>query len=360
MAPQPIGLQSQIWNNNLRSLLLIGSYPFVLAGLVWICATLAGAFLYPAPAGADSAAIWAYGQSFASATLAQWWPTILTVVVVWFVIAYFFQGKMVRMLSNAVPVTRADEPALYNMLENLCISRGMKTPRINIIESPALNAFASGIDDASYTVTVTRGLMNTLAPDELEAVLGHELTHIINRDVRLLIISVIFTGMIGFFAQMCWSIIRYNLYIPARGRRDGRGIILIFVFAIVLWVGYMATIFTRFALSRRREYMADAGAVTLTKNPEAMMRALMRIAGQDRVAGMPGDVTLMCIENAQPFMGLFATHPPISDRIAALSAATQTPIPDHLDPVHAETAPAPDELPPRRSPWGRRTPWGRR
>jgi heat shock protein HtpX len=364
MTPRPIGLQSQIWNNNLRSLLLIGTYPFVLAGLVWAVTLLAGAFLMPGAAGVDSSVIWAQGNRFALGVLAEWWPTILAVAAIWFIVAYFFQGRMVRALSHARPVTRQDEPALYNLLENLCISRGMKTPQINIIETDALNAFASGIDDASYTVTVTRGLMDALDRDELEAVLGHELTHIINRDVRLLIVSVIFTGMIGFFAQMCWSAVRYNLYVPAHsqnGRRDMRFVAVILAVGAVLWVGYMATILTRFALSRRREYMADAGSVTLTKKPEAMMTALMRIAGHDRVPAMADDIALMCIENTQPFMGMFATHPPIADRIAAIAAATGTPVPESLPPRPVPRAEA--ETPPlshRNNPWRRgRNPWRR-
>ena len=105
----------------------------------------------------------------------------------------------------------------------------------------------------------------------------------------------------------------------------------------VLWLGYIATLFSRFALSRRREYMADAGAVQMTKNPEAMMRALMRIAGSDRIPKMPADINMMCIENSIQFMGLFATHPPMDKRIKALSFTTNSPIPNlpQLTPFHA-------------------------
>lgn len=127
--------------------------------------------------------------------------------------------------------------------------------------------------------------MNSLSKDELEAVLAHELTHILNRDVRLLIVTVIFTGMIGFAAQLVWSSIRYGLIFGGGGRGNNRGggVIIMLAIAVVLWVGYMATLLMRFALSRRREFMADAGAVELTKNPSAMMRALMRIAGRDQI-----------------------------------------------------------------------------
>ena len=216
-------------------------------------------------------------------------------------------------------------------------------PRLEIIETHARNAFASGVDRKSFAVTVTRGLLQSLSKDEVEGVLAHELTHILNRDVRLLIITIIFTGMIGFAAQMVWSQVRYGLWVGRRssnGNNKGNGIVILFVILAILWIGYIATIFTRFAISRKREYMADAGAVQITRNPDAMMRALMRIAGKDQIPKMPGDVAMMCIENRKPFMGLFATHPPIEKRIQSLSDTTGFPIPDlpQLKPMHAPRA----------------------
>jgi heat shock protein HtpX len=213
----------------------------------------------------------------------------------------------------------------------------MPMPKLEIIESHARNAFASGVDQKSFSITVTRGLLNSLKSDEVEAVLGHELTHIKNRDVRLLIISIIFTGMLGFAAQMVWSGFRYNMwagsgrsYARSRQQRGGNNLpIILFMLGLmfILWLGYAATLFTRFALSRRREFMADAGSIQMTKNPEAMMRALMRIAQRDRIPEATGDIALMCIENSHPFLGLFATHPPIKARISAISETTGAPIP---------------------------------
>lgn len=333
------GLQSHIWDNNIRSLIFLALYPLIILALVWACAYIFAAFggsgllqQKPAPP-----------MELASTLIAAYWPIILAVVLIWFAISFFFNTAMIRALSHAHTVKRTEEPALYNMLENLCISRGMKMPQLNIIETHARNAFASGIDDRSYTVTVTRGLMNSLKPDEMEGVLAHELMHIINRDVRLLMITVVFTGLIGFAAQLIWSSVRWNLIAPSARRREegGGGIIMaLLAVAAILWIGYFATLFMRFAISRRREYMADAGAVELTKNPEAMMRALMRIAGRDQIPATPADVMMMCLENAQPFMGLFATHPPIEKRIKALSQMTNTPVPDlpHHGPAEAKEA----------------------
>lgn len=317
------GLQTDIWNNNLKSIALLAAYPFILAGVVWAGATVFGLTMSAQP---DAA----MAMNFAGGFVYQYWPVILGVVMIWFMVSWFFHGTMIRRLSHSHPVTRKDEPELYNLFENLCIAEGIPTPRLEIIESHARNAFASGIDCRSYAVTVTRGLMQSLSKDELEAVLAHELTHILNRDVRLMMVCVIFTGMLGFAAQLLWSHFRYATYAPRSSNgNNNKGGAMLFIVALlaILWIGYFATLFMRFAISRRREYMADAGAVQMTKNPDAMMRALMRIAGMDAVPAMPGDVKMMCIENRAPFMGLFATHPPIEDRVRAVSRHTGAPVP---------------------------------
>ncbi len=340
------GLRTHIWNNNFRSVLLLALYPAVLGAALWavvaVAAGLGGGMnlqqafcldlnnpacreMATAPAQTGTV-LMQTGVAAANGFIAQYWPAIGAIVAIWFLISWFFNTKMVRALSHSRPVTRLEEPALYNMLENLCISRGMKMPRLEIIETSQLNAFASGVDEKSYAITFTRGLLKALRPDEIEAVMAHELTHIINRDVRLLIISIIFAGMIGFIAQLFWSSVRYGML--TRGRnRDGRAVIFVIAIGIILWLGYIASSLTRFALSRSREFMADAGAVELTKNPEAMMRALLRIAGKDRIPGVPDDIALMCIENSHRFLGLFATHPPIERRVKAISETTGTPVP---------------------------------
>lgn len=361
MTVPKVGLQSHIWNNNLKSFGLLAVYPFVIMGLVWAIALV----LYEM-SGLNSdyhrqilneggnVVVWGVlvsaGENgvvtpaqFASNFILSYWPVIVSIVIGWFAIAYFFQTSMIRRLSHSHPVTREEEPELYNLMENLCITVGIPMPRLEIIETHARNAFASGVDKKSFAVTVTRGLLQSLSKDEVEGVLAHELTHILNRDVRLLIITIIFTGMIGFAAQMVWSQVRYGLWVgrsSSRGNNKGNGIVILFIILAILWVGYIATIFTRFAISRRREYMADAGAVQITRNPDAMMRALMRIAGKDQIPKMPGDVAMMCIENRAPFLGLLATHPPIEKRIQALSDTTGFPVPDlpQLKPMHAPRA----------------------
>lgn len=259
-------------------------------------------------------------------------PIAIGITAIWFTIAWFFHGAMISAAAGAQPVTRQQMPKIYNMLENLCISRGIPMPKFEVVDSPALNAFAAGINDKTYKIVLTRGIIESLQDDELEAVIAHELSHILNRDVRLLIISVIFVGMISFFAEMAFRSLRYGIrpsyYSRGNNRQGGGAALVLLVAAIILAIGYMFALVIRFALSRKREFLADAGAVELTRNPEAMMRALMRISGQDKVRGMPDEVQQMCIENSARFLGVFATHPPIPRRIAAISEMTNTPVPE--------------------------------
>jgi heat shock protein HtpX len=338
MAKHAVGLNTYIWRNNTRSIMLLAFYPVLLLGVFWLACWALGMSM------SSSASYAPYGQygsaslnpsaaaNFANAFTIEYAPLVITGVAIWFLIAWFFHTSLIRKLAHSHPITRKEEPELYNLLENLCISRGMPMPKLEIIETHARNAFASGVSKNTYSITVTRGLMNSLAKDELEAVLAHELTHILNRDVRLLIVTVIFTGLFGVLAQIVWSSIRHSMFY-SHGRRDrntGGIVIAMIIIAAVLWLGYMASLLMRFALSRRREFMADAGSVELTKNPDAMMRALMRIAGRERIPGGTDDIAMMCIENSKAFLGMFATHPPIEARIRAISEVTNTPAPHEM------------------------------
>ena len=357
MALRSAGLNTHIWNNNILSMILLLLYPALLIGIVWVVAVVIGAAGTGIPLFNGDAGISAV--RFADNIVVSYWPIIAQLCALWFATSWFFNLSLIRRLSKSHAVTRADEPALYNMLENLSITAGIPMPRLEIIETHARNAFASGVDTKSFCVTVTRGLMNSLEPDELEAVLAHELGHILNRDVRLLMVCIIFTGIFSFAAQMMWSNIRYNLRFGrkrGRGSRGG-GFILIFALSVILWIGYMASLIMRFALSRRREYMADATAVQLTKSPESMMRALMRIAGRDVIPGLPSDVQMMCIENSMPFLGLFSTHPSLKSRIKAIAEMTDSEIPtlESLAPANAETSFAKGGDKANRNPWLIRT-----
>lgn len=322
-----VGLSTHIYNNHFKSALLLIGFPILL--LLMLGGFFGAMSFFVQVPGQPMVLNWPAAGRAALDGIAVYGHYAVGAAALWMLIAYFFHGSMMRMATHSKPVTREEMPDIYNLLENLCIARGITMPRFEIIDTPALNAFASGINDKTYTIVLTTGLIQRLDADELEGVIAHELTHIVNRDVRLLIISVIFVGMISFFAELVFRGLLNGRSFRGSGSGKGRGghLIVVLVALVVLGIGYLLALVIRFALSRKREYLADAGAVEMTKNPDAMMRALMKISGNDRMPGIPDEVEQMCIENRRPFMGMFATHPPIEDRIAVISRMTDTPVP---------------------------------
>lgn len=321
------GLATHIWNNNWKSVLLLLGFPVLLLLLTYGLFLLYAGFAGETFRGSQDLSgpfIWA------ADALSHAWPFALIGAAIWFAIAYLFYQTIIDASTGARPVERKDNPELYNLLETLCISRGITTPKLRLIETPALNAYATGLHQGQYSITVTRGLVDTLDRDELEAVLAHELTHIRNRDVRLLVISVIFVGIFSFVGEMAFRGLRYagSGGGGSSGRRSsggndrssgGAAIVAIIVALVIIAIAYALAVVIRFALSRRREYLADAGAVELTKNPDAMIGALRKISGNAAMPQAPNEVREMFIENAHAeFAGLFATHPPIAKRIEVL------------------------------------------
>lgn len=341
------GLQTHIWNNNWKTVLLMAGFPVLLLLLTYALflgfAGFAGYSTGPDPVAGYF--IWA------ADALAQAWPFAIAGAILWFGIAYAFYQNIIDAATGAKRVERTAEPKLYNLLENLCISRGITMPALRIMETDALNAFATGLHKGQYSITVTRGLMNTLNDEELEAVLAHELTHIRNADVRLLIIAVIFVGIFSFVGEMGFRSLRFggasgSSRRSSGGRDSGGGAaIAIIVALVIIAIAYALAIVIRFALSRRREYLADAGAVELTKNPDAMISALQKISGNAVVASAPSEVREMFIENPHSdFASIFATHPPIEKRIEALAKFAG----GRVESPAAAAAPS----------FGKRGPWG--
>jgi heat shock protein HtpX len=251
-------------------------------------------------------------------------PFVMVGVAVWFIVAWFSHTAMINKATSAKPLERRNNARVYNLVENLCISRGMPLPGINIIEDDSLNAFASGINQKTYTVTLSRGIINKLNDQELEAVIAHELTHIRNRDVRLLIISIVFVGIFAFLSEALFRSIRFGGI--SRGKKGNAGYAIIIGLVLAL-VGYLIAVLFRFALSRKREYMADAGAAELTRNPLALASALKKISADPTIEAVERkDVAQMFIQNPQignkkfsiSVASLFATHPPIDKRIQIL------------------------------------------
>ena len=322
---QAVGLQTYIWNNNLRSMVLLAGFPVLLMVLLYaVQLVLIGSGFERLPYE------YAYGGGFAYATVAtiQSLPLAIGVALIWFVIAYFGNQAIIDLATGARPVERKDNPELYNLLENLCISRGMKTPTLRIIDDPDLNAFASGVHEGQFSITVTQGLLDSLDRDELEAVLGHELTHIINRDVRTMIIAAVFAGIISLVAQVIARMLWFRG--GDRDDRRGGGLMVLAGFAAAAIAGVLAVVI-RLAISRQREFIADAGSVELTKNPDAMISALMKVSGHAHLDA-PASMRAMFLEDDdQGVMGLFATHPPMSKRIAALQAYAGGRVVEHAD-----------------------------
>jgi len=307
-----VGIQTQISRNNTKSILLLLGFPMLVLGAVWV-------FYYFMMADQTGYRdVDEINDMFLSTI-----PGVLIAVGIWFAIAFMFHNAMINRAAGSRPLSRKENMRVYNLVENLCISKGMKMPKVNIIEDQALNAFASGINEKTYTVTLTRGIMEKLNDDELEGVIAHELMHIRNRDVRLLIISVIFVGIFSFIAQI---LLRSMIYGGGR-RRDKNQNNAMLIAMVIAFVAFLLSMLFRFAISRKREYMADSGAAEMTKKPLALASALRKISGNYQVKTVKSDdVAEMFIENRPDkssgmmsmITGLFATHPPIEKRIQIL------------------------------------------
>jgi heat shock protein HtpX len=334
---QAYGLYGHIRANQIRSVLLLVGFVALLQALLFSILLLMSAFM---------------GGTFdqivagAAAQFARSWPIAMIAALAWFVIAWFAHQALINMATGARGVSRSEAPKLYNTLENLCVSRGLPMPALQIIDSPALNAYASGLREGQYVVAVTTGLVQALSDDELEAVLAHELTHIRNRDTQLMVIAVIFAGIFAFFGDLLirgWDF-PYGWAPRSKSQgpwgnsssgssgdsdsgggggrsRDGGGgaLIAIAVAVAIILITWGVSTLIRLALSRSREFLADAGSAELTKNPDALVRALRKIEA-NATLDVPSRMEAFFIENpvAERVSGLFSTHPSVSDRVEAL------------------------------------------
>ncbi len=322
-----VGIQTQQSRNNARSLLLLCLFPCLVVGLVF-------AFCYGfnfLTAGQDE-----YGQQATDLLpmsvdmFVRLAPFALGGVLLWFIIAYFANTSIIKAATASHSLERKDNKRIYNLVENLCMTKGMKMPKVNVIEDDSLNAFASGINERTYTVTLSRGIINKLDDAELEGVIAHELTHIRNRDVRLLIVSIVFVGIFAMIAEIAMRTLWYSggrVRSSRNSKDNGGAIVIIILVAVLAAIGFLFASLMRFAISRKREYMADAGAAEMTKNPRALASALRKISNDPDIEAVTReDVAQLFIEHPgkqasgffSSFNGLFATHPPIKKRIEVL------------------------------------------
>jgi heat shock protein HtpX len=345
------GLYSHIQSNRRRSIALLVGLFFLIYVLVYAGALVAEALSIDADLNVLMQRAW---RDLVSAA-----PLATLGTALWVVIAYFFHQSVIDAVTGAREVTRTDEPRLYNLLENLCISRGITMPRLKVMESDALNAFATGMNQRQYSITITSGLLGRLNDAEIEAVLGHELTHIRNGDVRMMVVAVIIAGVVSFAAELVFRLWFYNGFGFRSSRSDdrrggGAAAIAIVVAIALLVLAYVLSFLIRLALSRSREFLADAGSVELTKNPDAMISALRKIEGRGELPGATSAVMEMCIDNPREGFGeLFDTHPSVDSRVAALVkfAGGHDPGPIALPPRPEDVATDAGDAPTPQGPW---------
>jgi len=254
------------------------------------------------------------------------------VAIAWSVIGYYTGDRLVLAVSGARQVTHDDAPQLYNVVEEMTIAAGLpQVPAVYIIEDPAPNAFATGRDPKHASVAVTSGLLGMMDREELQGVVAHELSHVRNYDIRFATLVGILVGMIALVADF---FLRFSFFsgMGGRGRRssgsggDSNAIFMVVAIALAI-LAPLAAYAVQFAISRKREYLADATGVQLTRNPLGLARALNVIAGDpDSLRTANRATAHLYIANplrgkkAKETAGLFDTHPPIQERIAILLA----------------------------------------
>jgi len=305
------GIQSSLRANRMRSYFLIVLFPIFLRAIITIGFTIytfsqSNQTISRTTARAEGqAASWQIFSLLGPIILLRW------------IISFFFYRQIIFKFAGARPITRIENPEIYNIVENLCISRGLTTPNIWILDDDSLNAFATGRSTKNGWIVFSRGIINRLDKNEIEAVAGHELTHIINKDSLLMIVIVVFVGVVWTLGQ---------ILIRIRGDRNSKNPLpLIGLILLILW--YLIYPLIQLAISRKREYLADAGSVELTKDKFAMISALQKISQDPIIESIQKDtIAAMCIRS--PFSkdktgwlrNLFSTHPTIENRIKALES----------------------------------------
>ncbi|MBV9835973.1 MAG: M48 family metallopeptidase [Alphaproteobacteria bacterium] len=244
----------------------------------------------------------------------------------WSWISMRFGDRMVLAMTGGNEVTKEQEPQLYNIVEELAIAAGRRPPRIYVIETDALNAFATGTSEQNATIGVTRGLLNTLNREELQGVIGHEMGHVANLDTRYMTIVGVTVGLIALIADLILRGTQFGI----GGRRDrdskggGAAMILMLILFVVALLAPLAANLVRMAVSRQREYLADATSVRFTRNPAGLISALQKIdTGANSFSGVSKATEHLFIINpihkmTERTSALMATHPDTAARIDRL------------------------------------------
>jgi heat shock protein HtpX len=300
---QPVLIYDRIESNRRKTILLMTLFFLVVAGAAIAISVLAGVPL---------------GFS----------PIIIVLVLVFIGFSYFASSSVALGVSGARQVSESDEKELYRLVENLCIGSGLPMPKVYVIEDGSMNAFATGRDPKHASVAVTRGLMNKLERIELEGVLAHELSHIGNRDTLLMTTVVVLIGTLALLADLGLRLTWFGAGSRGSYRDDNsRGAAILLVLAMVFLI--LSPIIARvisLAVSRQREYLADASGALLTRYPEGLARALEKIRGDtdplDQATKATEHLYIVnpLLDHQSKLNSLFATHPPIEERIRLLRA----------------------------------------
>ncbi len=294
-------MYNQITANKHKTILLIAIFSAIIVGIAY--------FLHY---------FYGYGYSFVGGALL--FSAVMSLM------SYYAGDKMALLSTGARAIQKEDNPYLYRIVENLCIANGMPMPKVHVIDSPALNAFATGRDPEHASIAVTTGIMQALENEELEGVIAHELSHIKNYDIRVMTLVVVLVGAVSIMGDM---FLHGQLF---GGRRrnereggDGAGIFMIIGIVFIILSPIIAQLI-QLAISRRREYLADASGALLTRYPEGLARALEKIQASTTPLHTASAATAhLFISNplkGRNLSALFSTHPPAEERIRRLRDMT--------------------------------------
>lgn len=306
-----MNIHEEIKANKIKSVLIILLFPLVLGALIYASLWLVLSFGHtpqsPRP-------LYVEVHYWAGMIL----PIISVLSILWMVISYYTGGDMMMRAAGAREINRESAPEIYSLVQNVAATAGLPVPRVFIMNTKALNAFATGRDPEHAAIALTIGIIEKLDRPELEGVIAHEMGHILNRDIRLMMLVSTGIGVLTLLGQ---------ILIRVRGRgKNGQGALVLNIVGIILLIygSFLAPVIM-FALSRRREFQADATSAYLTRNPEALARALEKISGNSVVESLKNNslVSASCIEKADvssemSLAGLFSTHPPIAERVKVL------------------------------------------
>ncbi len=314
-----MNIYEHISSNGKKTFVIMALFPLLLLVILYITLWVAADFMY-------NPDIHTSVSSLTAQLAATYLPFVALAAAIWMIVSYYSGDSMMLATAGAKEISKEDNPEIYSLVENTAMAAGLPMPKVFVIEDESANAFATGRDPQNSAVALTTGIIKRLNKSELEGVVAHEMSHIGNRDVRLMMVVITGIGVLTFIGQVL-------LRIGASGRRGGGknsgaiGLVFVLLGLALIIYGVLLAPLIMYALSRRREYQADATAALITRNPAGLASALAKISEDSRVEALDS-MPLMssaCIANAAAgegfaaaLGGMFETHPPIKQRIEAL------------------------------------------